>query len=485
MKYFDKLYINTPNQIEIDSPIFLEEVCIIKDTVDNEILLRNIFTNLCEQTIVAISIRIFLQDIFGEPVYCGENSSMTFLYQDITFEPGSHYGNTIPIILPNNARKAKVFIEKVVLEDGTIWNTNSDNVVNLQKQSKIESSQEFVNSIDNNTFPPTYYYVENDSCWQCTCGHPNKIDELICKKCKREKNNVKNNYIKEELDKHYHDYLDEIEKKRLLEEEKAREENEKKLLLEQKQIEKQRRKKRKIGLTIGCITGFVLACIVIIFIFLPSDKRFSAALEKCIIERDKVDELNNKADYQKLLELENEVLSYEEKWFLDERIKENCDLYISGVKDQKEALEYYDTDESKYSNLWADGYMKRSEAIVNLQAIGAIHLNKDLYGHYAAETLRNHIGRSVNGDVTFKADADYQYYLPLSVDNCTLANFKNITITAWWNSEGNDVYIDKWESGEEKDFKIPVADTIINDLSQPIHFSLEFVDYEVDSLAEN
>lgn len=266
--------------------------------------------------------------------------------------------------------------------------------------------------------------------------------------------------------------------------EKKEEEKQKQHLIE---LEHKKKKKRIMAIIFGAIASIsmVVVLVVLVITYLPADKRFGMALEKCLVNQDKLRDLNTVSDYQKMIRLEEKVMSYEGKGFKDKEIEENYNLYISGVKDQIEALENYDTDESKCSSLWASGFMKRSEAIVNLQAIGAIHLDKDLYGYYAAETLRNHIGRLVDGAVTFRAGEDYQYYLPVTVDNCTLAYFENVTITAWWNSEGNDIYMDSWDVGEVKNIKIPVPDSIINDLSQPIHFTVEFINYDVESLAEN
>ena len=59
-----------------------------------------------------------------------------------------------------------------------------------------------------------------------------------------------------------------------------------------------------------------------------------------------------------------------------------------------------------------------------------------------------------------------------------------MTIKVWWNDDENDVYIHKWESGKEKELRIPISYDIVN-LSESIKFSMEFTEYEVESLAEN
>ena len=277
--------------------------------------------------------------------------------------------------------------------------------------------------------------------------------------------------------------VDRIEKYIQKLKENKEKEKQKKYLIE---MEHKKKKKRimKIVLVMASVMVAIFMISIIILTYLPSDKRFCADLEKCIIEKNKIDDLNSKEEYESLFDLEDDLLSYEGKWFRDKNIKDNCDLYIEGVKEQKESLKYYDTDKSKHNDLYANGYMKCSEAIVNLQAIDAIYLDKDIYAYYAVETLKNHIGRLIEGTVTFKTNEYYQYYLPVLVDNCTLANFGSMTIKVWWNDDENDVYIHKWESGKEKELRIPISYDIVN-LSESIKFSMEFTEYEVESLAEN
>ncbi len=173
--------------IELDAPVVLQQTAIIKDTVDEKILLRNIFANVGTENVVAIAIRGKLADIFGEPVKYDKDEFFEYIYQDIIFEPNTLFGNKVAIELPINARKAEIKIEKVVLQDGIVWNADSNNVVTIQPQREIEASDEFIESIDNNQIKPVFYAVENQSCWQCTCGQINKVNEEYCRKCNRQK----------------------------------------------------------------------------------------------------------------------------------------------------------------------------------------------------------------------------------------------------------------------------------------------------------
>ncbi len=252
MKYFETLFKVNPLKVELDAPLVLQETAIIKDTVDDKILLRNIFVNVGNQDIVAIAIKGTLKDIFGENVKYNGQDEFTYVYQDIICEPNTLFGNKISIDLPHDARKIEAVIEKVVLLDGTVWKSNPEDIVTIQRQHEIEASDEFINSYDTNSILPIFYYVENDSCWQCTCGQVNKVSDEHCKKCAREKTEAKKKYSKEYLTEEYNLYAVQKRKEReeieRLKQEKVKEEKVKLDNLPERtgeHIERKRRRKRK------------------------------------------------------------------------------------------------------------------------------------------------------------------------------------------------------------------------------------------------
>ena len=184
----------------------LQETAIIKDTVDEKILLRNVFVNVSDRIVMAVAIKGKLTDVFGEPVKYNEGDIFEYVYQDVIFEPNVLFGNKISIELPINARKAIIGIEKVVFQDGTVWSTNPDNVVTVQQQREIEGSDEFMEWIDNNPIKPVFYFVENQDSWQCTCGQVNKAAEKYCRNCKRQKENVRSTFSKEIIKQQYESF---------------------------------------------------------------------------------------------------------------------------------------------------------------------------------------------------------------------------------------------------------------------------------------
>lgn len=276
MKYFETLYKNNPEKIDISLPVFIKEIAIIKDTVDDEILLRNTFANIGTDTIIAISIDIYLKDVFDEDILFEGECKRKYLYQDIEFKQKTFYGNTVAILLPYNARKAEVWIDKIVLEDGRVCKLDKNNIVEISMQHEIQESNDFIQTLnDENEQDPVFYYVENDTCWQCTCGHPNRIEENICHNCERSKEFVQTQYRQETMNAQYEQYAE--EQRRIFQAEQERRKKEKEI--EEKEKEKQRiieeenrRKAEKLAKE-ECnkiIKKYTLYGIIVIFIIIAS-----------------------------------------------------------------------------------------------------------------------------------------------------------------------------------------------------------------------
>ena len=218
MNYFETVYKKQNQIIEIDAPILLQETAIIKDTVDNLIQLRNIFFNVGSQKIIALAIRISQSDVFGEKI----SEPFEFVYEDICFNPHESFGNKIAVDLHSKARKVKIDILKAVLEDGTVWVSNPEKIVEIQPQREIEGSDDFIESIDSNNIKPIFYYAENDSCWQCTCGEPNTLNSTTCRKCHRNKEDVKKLFNSESIHNLFKSYREKLEQERIKNSEKEK-----------------------------------------------------------------------------------------------------------------------------------------------------------------------------------------------------------------------------------------------------------------------
>ena len=118
MEYFKKLQCYKPKKAIIDSPISIEEVALLQNSVDKDILGRIKFINRSQQSIIAIFVHLSAFNIAGENVPVEKER---YIYQDMKIDSGELYGNKIPLHLPDDTRLLTVELEKVVFENGEKW----------------------------------------------------------------------------------------------------------------------------------------------------------------------------------------------------------------------------------------------------------------------------------------------------------------------------------------------------------------------------
>lgn len=66
-----------------------------------------------------------------------------------------------------------------------------------------------------NSVKPIFYFVQNQSCWQCTCGQVNKAADEYCRNCSRQREIVKIKFSRDVIRQGY-------DKFRRIEEEKPK-----------------------------------------------------------------------------------------------------------------------------------------------------------------------------------------------------------------------------------------------------------------------
>lgn len=162
----------------------------------------------------------------------------------------------------------------------------------------------------------------------------------------------------------------------------------------------------------------------------------------------------------------NEIQGYTNASFSDSKLQEQAIEYINCVKDQKEALSYYNADYDKYDKQWSKAYNKRSQLISsfisdynltfpdkyspdvkNLQANGKATDEAD-----AQQDAVDSICKSMK----FKKSADNNY--TATVKNTTGYEFKDFSINInLINSKGTVVdsmydSVQNWKKGQKVQF---------------------------------
>ena len=183
MEYFNKIQCYRPSIGIVDAPVSIDEIALLQDSVDKNMLGRIKFINYSKGTIVAIFVRLRAANIAGEAVTLEKER---FIYQDMKISSGELYGNRIPISLPADARYFSVQLEKVVFDDGEIWDATNGVTCKIS-QKQIQVPEEVVGKVKkelekyfNNVNYVRYFYEEGQDFWGCTCGRINRADNEIC-----------------------------------------------------------------------------------------------------------------------------------------------------------------------------------------------------------------------------------------------------------------------------------------------------------------
>lgn len=332
MEYFKKIQCYKPSIGIIDAPVNIEEVALLQDSVDKNILGRIKFINYSKQSIIAIFVQLRVANIAGEPIALDKER---FIYQDMKVSPGELYGNRIPISLPADARYFSVQLEKVVFDNGEIWNATNGTSCKVS-QKEIQVPEEVIDSVReelkkhlNNVEYVHYFYEEEQNFWGCTCGKINSDATRMCTFCGNFQNSQKYYLTEENVNRlvieKQKEIEDEKQKKLLIEAEKKRIEAEKnrkiqqerlekweQLRKEQEKIEKNReivaKKKKKIC---RCIIG--IAVVALISLGVAS---YNYTKKKTIETYQRATEAYQKEDYETAIKEWNKILSYEDSEYM-------------------------------------------------------------------------------------------------------------------------------------------------------------------------
>lgn len=219
--YFGKIQCYEPTRMNIDCPVKVLEVSILKDTTEDDILLRLRMWNQEKKDLVAIFVSIDMEDILGNKIKtAGGEDKMFYIYQDILIHPGDRFGEKMAVKLPKSVRRVSISVEKVAFLDGTLWVSSSKNLADIKKQEMIKLPADYnarFISVLNEDFKRfakdiklvCFYYEENDKVWQCTCGRTNAKTDETCSFCGLERSYVQKVLSKASVAKKLNEYMEE------------------------------------------------------------------------------------------------------------------------------------------------------------------------------------------------------------------------------------------------------------------------------------
>lgn len=345
MEYFKKLQCYKPKKAIIDSPISIEEVALLQNSVDKDILGRIRFINRSQQSIIAIFIHLSASNIAGENVPVEKER---YIYQDMKIDSGELYGNKIPLHLPDDTRLLTVELEKVVFENGEVWDATTGTECEYIPQEEIDIPAYVIEKVQEELSPHFshmeyvhYFYEEGQNFWECTCGKINGMLNKKCSFCQNDRQSQKEYLIQDKLipliaKKEQEKQAEDEEKKRreaeaerLRKEEKQREYERRQKELEEQQIQNEA-EERKQAIKRLCIGGIIVVALLIsvgIYSHIKNQKQIEAYQQATVAYE--------KRDYEKAAEKFLEAGNYddaEQKWM---------DSYDKIVEEDKKKLREY------------------------------------------------------------------------------------------------------------------------------------------------
>lgn len=209
--------------------------------------------------------------------------------------------------------------------------------------------------------------------------------------------------------------------------------------------------------TLSFFAAFAAAIGAALWFFLPADYRFLYTLEKSINARYQIMLDEPESSYREQIEVEQDVLKYDGKWFRSDSLKAACTQYIAGLQEQETSLMGEDLPQD--DTAWNEGVEKQCQIIKTLQKDGKLHLDSIVYLEYAMKTIEQELIRNIAGIPRMPA-------IKIKITNSTLLNLNNVQLTIhfFWadRHEQNTLEKNSWRSGEQWDMAIAYPNAAFN-----------------------
>ncbi len=141
------------------------------------------FRNLSEKSIIALKLKIFCFDVFGEPVMVEGENYFEKKLQDLTASKGAEFGDEASFELKGFADARKLTIQALIVlfEDQTRWVYSGSPVYEVTvtplKGPGLKDLQAVVGA------KAVCYASKVEDYWQCFCGRANLLTAVNCLRC--------------------------------------------------------------------------------------------------------------------------------------------------------------------------------------------------------------------------------------------------------------------------------------------------------------
>lgn len=187
---YTRLYVDRNKVHCFGSPVVLLEHTLMKDNQLDRCVAKIKLKNISPIAVRTVALTILCLDGFDEEI-----GSVKHQIANLNAKRDEEFGNPETIPLPNsNTKHIKIFIERVLLQDGTNWQSEEANWYMLPTQNKLEqhlSSDALLEYKELLGQKSSYFPLEIEhSVWLCNCGAMNQSFELDCHLCRNHKEAV-------------------------------------------------------------------------------------------------------------------------------------------------------------------------------------------------------------------------------------------------------------------------------------------------------
>lgn len=446
--------VDMPSKIDVNALVIIKSYSIVKRNDVNCVDLY--LKNFSEKNIIAVKIKVKGYNAFDEVISNGKNTEYDVLIQDLNLPVDSTTkGSFVLKGELENARKFEFQVTHIC---------HNDNTIEVCKQPLwIETKKAPYDIKYRGLYAGTnrhgeYYYIDYGDYWQCTCGYVNSTRD--CRNCYTNRDKAMK-YSVDKIEDTYQKYLEEQE-------------------------EAEKKSKRDTKLIYLFIAGWILivSIIVAIQIFLGNaDKKMGRALSNNIEKRLELSQPNTEEDYELLIDTEDTILKFDNSNFENEQYQN----YISGLKKQKEALQYYSTNIYEFYSLWTEGEIMRCNAAIDLYESGEINLSDKSYAIMGSTILINEIGKTIidNDHERYWDDSENLNYWKVTIKNTTHQDFENVVLKIIAGGIENTYTIDNWAAGGNKNFDVYRGNDIEADGSVGVSYYFESYQYKTYTYTNN
>lgn len=182
MERYQRIYLDDNKLYVREAGIVICAQAILKDNKINKVIAQVKFQNTLDKEVVALFVNVDCYDITEKKL----DSVTNYQFLDLKEKRDSYFGSKTAIALPdNNTRRISVSIQKLVYDNGTVWEKGQAEDYMLLTEPEVVSSDKEVCKQAQLEFGSAaqYKYQKYEELWRCSCGAINHNSEKNCHSC--------------------------------------------------------------------------------------------------------------------------------------------------------------------------------------------------------------------------------------------------------------------------------------------------------------